>query len=39
MSSICQDAGIQGFKTNHSLRATRATHLYQQGADKQLIME
>ena len=39
MSSICQDAGIQGFKTNHSLRATSATRLYQQGADEQLIME
>ena len=40
MSSICQDAGIQGLKTNHSLRATTsATRLYQQGADEQLIMK
>ena len=39
MSSFCQDARIQGFRTNHSLRATSATHLYPQDADEQLIME
>ena len=39
MSSICSLGGIKGFKTNHSLRATSATRLYQQGVDEQLIME
>ena len=39
MSSICISAGVQGFKTNHSLRATSATRLYQKGVDEQLIME
>ena len=32
-------AGINGYKTNHSLRATAATRLYQAGVDEQLIME
>ena len=36
MSTICSAAGIGGYKTNHSLRATSATRLYHQG---QLIME
>ena len=39
MSSICISAGVQGFKTNHSLRATSATRLYQKCVDEQLIME
>ena len=34
----CQDAGISGFKTNHSLRVTNATRLFQHGVDEQLIM-
>ena len=32
-------AGITGFRTNHSLRSTTATRLYQAGVDEQLIME
>ena len=35
---LCQDAGISGFKTNHSLRVTNATRLFQHGVDEQLIM-
>ena len=36
---LCKAAGIEGFKTNHSLRATAATRLYQSGVDEQLIMD
>ena len=36
---LCKSAGILGFKTNHSLRATTATRLHQSGIDEQLIME
>ena len=36
---MCKAAEIPGFKTNHSLRATTATRLYQAGVDEQLIME
>ncbi len=36
ISNMCKDSGIQGYKTNHSLRATTASHLYSSG---QLIME
>ena len=32
-------AGIPGFKTNHSLRATATSRLYHCGVDEQLIME
>ncbi len=39
VTDICKQASIPGFKTNHSLRATCATRLYQGGSDKQLIME
>ena len=39
VSTICKAAGIPGFRTNHSLRATSATRLYAAGADEQLIME
>ena len=35
VSRLCSDAGILGFKTNHSLRVTSATH---SGADEQLII-
>ena len=35
---LCSDAGISGFKTNHSLRVTTATRLFHSGADEQLIM-
>ena len=36
---LCEKGGIRGYKTNHSLRVTTATHLFQSGADEQLIME
>ena len=32
-------SGIAGYKTNHSLRATATTHLYQCGVDEQMVME
>ena len=39
ISRICKEAGIGGYKTNHSLRATIATRLYLSGVDEQLVME
>ena len=36
---LCKAAGIQGYKTSHSLRATNATRLYASGVDEQLVME
>ncbi len=39
VTRLCSAAGIEGFKTNHSLRATTATRLYQSGVDEQLVME
>ncbi|KAK6167160.1 hypothetical protein SNE40_021255 [Patella caerulea] len=36
---LCQSAGIIGYFTNHSLRATAATRLYQAGVDEQLMTE
>ena len=39
VANMCSEAGIQGFKTNHSLRATAATRLYESEDDEQLIME
>ncbi len=36
---LCSSAGIEGYKTNHSLRVTAATRLYQAGVDEQLIMK
>ena len=39
VARMCRSAGIAGYKTNHSLRATAATRLYQAGIDEQLIME
>lgn len=35
---LCKQAGISGYKTNHSLRVTSATRLFQNGIDEQLIM-
>ena len=35
---LCKKAGISGYKTNHSLRVTSATRLFQSGVDEQLIM-
>ena len=34
IARICRQAGITGYKTNHSLRATAATRLYQAGFDE-----
>ena len=39
VSELCKTAGVSGFKTNHSLRVTTATRLFQNGLDEQLIME
>ena len=39
VSRLCKTAGISGFYTNHSLRATATTRLYQSGVDEQLVME
>ena len=39
MAGMCERAGIDGFKTNHSLRAAAASQLYHNGVDEQLIME
>ena len=39
VSRLCKSAGIEGYKTNHSLRVTTATRLFQAGIDEQLIME
>lgn len=38
VKTICIVAGISGYKTNHSLRATCATRLFEKGVDEQLIM-
>ena len=39
VARLCSEAGIGGYRTNHSLRATAATRLCQAGVDEQLIME
>ena len=41
VSRLCKSAGIGGYKTNHSLRVTAATRLYQAGVmfHRQLIMK
>ena len=39
VSKLCKSADIGGFKTNHFLRVTTATRLFQSGADEQLIMD
>ena len=36
---MCEIAGIQGHKTNHSLRATAATELYQADVPENLMQE
>ena len=35
---LCSQAGVDGYKTNHFLRVTSATRLFQSGVDEQLIM-
>ena len=39
VSRLCKLGGITGYKTNHSLRATAISRLYQSGIDEQLVME
>ena len=36
---MCEKAGISGHKTNHSLRATAATEMYQGEVPEKLIQE
>ena len=36
---MCQQAGIEGNKTNHSLRAMGATQLYESGVLEKLVQE
>ena len=36
---MCKAAGIEGYKTNHSLRATSTSRLYQGRVEEQLVME
>lgn len=36
---MCKQAGFEGFYSNHSLRATATTRLFNQGVDEQLICE
>ena len=38
VARVCQAGGVTGFKTNHSLHVTTATHLFHRGVDEQLIM-
>ena len=39
VARICKAAGIEGYKTNHSLRATSTTRFYQSGTDEQLVID
>ena len=39
VARLCNEAGISGFRSNHSFRVTTATRLYQADVDEQLIME
>ena len=39
VANMCEDAGIQGYKTNHLLWAAAATRLHASGVDEQLVME
>lgn len=36
---MCLTAGVQGNKTNHSLRATGATQMYESGVPEKIIQE
>ena len=38
-SDLCSQAGVKGKRTNHTLKATAATRLYNEGVDEQLIQE
>ena len=39
VKSVCQQAGLEGFYTNHSLRSTAATRMYQSNVSEQVIQE
>ena len=39
VKEICSEGGISGRKSNHSLRATGASDLYQAGVPEKLIQE
>ena len=39
VKTVCQQAGLDGFYTNHSLRSTAATRMYQNDCSEQLIQE
>ena len=39
VGAMCHAAGLPGHYTNHSLRSTAATKLYQNNVDEQIIME
>ena len=35
--SICRDGGLSGYRTNHSLRVSAATRMFEEGVDEQMI--
>ena len=39
VKNMCTEAGIQGNKTNHSLRATGATELFKRGVPEKIVQE
>ena len=39
VKKMCLTAGVQGNKTNHSLRATRAAQMYESGVQEKIIQE
>ena len=39
VQDMCRDAGIEGYKTNHSLRATTCTIGLEKGVPEKLVME
>ena len=39
VKTLCSKGGIPGFYTNHSLRASSATRMYQGGVEEQVIQE
>ena len=39
VKDLCEKAGLPGFYTNHSLRATSATRMYRSDIEEQLIQE
>ena len=39
LKTMCVDAGIEGHKTNHSLRATGATEMFKAGVPEKIIQQ